>query len=230
MSKENKPKKAGKVSQSNALTEAAYYLPLQAKRVLWLCLIQSYNRKDSQPLDPEFVVRVADYQELFGVSQDQAGKDVRLGADQLISSAITFYFADGEFETIKRPWLAESGARRGRGQWVLTFNDRIMKFIQGLTDQFTTYSIFDCGKLTNVRAIRLYESLCQFRSSGIWVIPAKQLAAKLELPPTQRANMAEMKRGFLVPSLRRINETTPITAEYSEDGNGNLVFTILKDK
>ncbi|WP_407258506.1 hypothetical protein [Klebsiella pneumoniae] len=24
------------------MTEAAYYLPLQAKRVLWLCLMQAY--------------------------------------------------------------------------------------------------------------------------------------------------------------------------------------------
>ena len=35
-------KKPVNISQSNELTEAAYYLPLQAKRVLWLCLMQCY--------------------------------------------------------------------------------------------------------------------------------------------------------------------------------------------
>ncbi len=30
-----------KVKQSNELTEAAYYLSLKAKRVLWLCLMQA---------------------------------------------------------------------------------------------------------------------------------------------------------------------------------------------
>ncbi|HFV6419699.1 TPA: replication initiation protein, partial [Escherichia coli] len=44
-------KKSVNISQSNELTEAAYYLPLQAKRVLWLCLIQCYPLKD----DPDSV-------------------------------------------------------------------------------------------------------------------------------------------------------------------------------
>lgn len=40
-------KKRASIKQSNELTEAAYYLPLQAKRVLWLCLMQAYFN-DSQ--------------------------------------------------------------------------------------------------------------------------------------------------------------------------------------
>lgn len=36
------PKKSVNISQSNELTEATYYLLLQAKLVLWPCLIQCY--------------------------------------------------------------------------------------------------------------------------------------------------------------------------------------------
>lgn len=43
---ESKPHNALKISQSNELTEAAYYLPLQAKRVLWLCLMQTYYQQE----------------------------------------------------------------------------------------------------------------------------------------------------------------------------------------
>lgn len=38
-------KKPVNISQSNELTEAAYYLPLQAKRVLWLCLITNKPKR-----------------------------------------------------------------------------------------------------------------------------------------------------------------------------------------
>jgi hypothetical protein len=45
-------KKRASIKQSNELTEAAYYLPLQAKRVLWLCLMQAYFN-DSQDDDSD---------------------------------------------------------------------------------------------------------------------------------------------------------------------------------
>lgn len=46
------------IAQSNELTEAACYLSLQAKRVLWLCLMETY-RQEEHP--GTFTVRVADY-------------------------------------------------------------------------------------------------------------------------------------------------------------------------
>lgn len=57
-----KPKRNVKISQSNELTQAAYYLSLQAKRVLWLCLMQTYHEDEH---DGVFHLKVADYQKYF---------------------------------------------------------------------------------------------------------------------------------------------------------------------
>lgn len=224
---DKKPKPAN-ISQSNELTEAAYYLPLQAKRVLWLCLMQCYSRRDdSDEVSPIFSVAVADYQKMFRVGVDTASADVRKGVDALAESSVTFYLKDGEFEEKKRPWLAEAGLKRGRGKWQIEFNYKVMPYLLGLTSQFTTYSLYDCGKINSVRAIRLYESLCQFRSSGIWVTTPEWLADRFMLPDSQRSNFAEMKRTFINPSLKKINENTPLQAAMSQSDDGKLVFTIL---
>ncbi len=45
-----------KVKQSNELTEAAYYLSLKAKRVLWLCLMQTYFTASVSEDDDEMAV------------------------------------------------------------------------------------------------------------------------------------------------------------------------------
>lgn len=221
----------GNISQANELTEAAYYLSLAAKRVLWLCLWQSYKRKgQSLESNPLFTVNVADYQELFGVTKVRASADVKAGVEQLYEASVTFYPTDGETAFIKRRWLAEMGMRVGKGQWSVAFNERIIPFMHGLTTQFTTYSIHDCGKLNSTRAIRLYESLCQFRSTGIWCVRPDELATRFELPDSQRNNVAEMKRTFLNPSLKRITETTPLAVRLTQDPKGNFVFNIADKK
>lgn len=220
--------KPANISQSNELTEAAYYLPLQAKRVLWLCLMQCYRHKElTDEISPSFTINVSDYQKMFRVGVDTASADVRKGVDALADSSVIFYPKDGEYEEVKRPWLAEAGLKRGRGKWEVEFNYKVMPYLLGLTNQFTTYSLYDCGKINSVRAIRLYESLCQFRTSGIWVTTQEWLADRFLLPESQRSNMAEMKRTFLNPALKKINDNTPLQAAMSQSDDGKLVFTIV---
>lgn len=221
-------KKPINISQSNELTEAAYYLPLQAKRVLWLCLMQCYHLKDEpESVSPLFTITVADYQKFFKVGVDTASTDVKKGVSALADSNVTFYPREGEFEEVKRPWLAEAGLKRGRGKWQIEFNYKVMPYLMGLTSQFTTYSLYDCGKINSVRVIRLYESLCQFRSSGIWITTPDWLSDRFLLPESQRNNFAEMKRTFLNPALKKINENTPLKAAMTQNDDGKLIFTIV---
>ena len=88
-------------------------------------------------------------------------------------------------------------------KWQIEFNYKVMPYLMGLTSQFTTYSLYDCGKINSVRVIRLYESLCQYRSSRVWVTTQEWLSERFMLPESQRSNFAEMKRTFINPALKK---------------------------
>lgn len=120
-------KKRASIKQSNELTEAAYYLPLQAKRVLWLCLMQAYfndSQDDDSDVLPLFKISVSDYVKYFNVATSVASRDVKAGVNALGESTVTFYPKEGEFEEVKRPWLAEAGMKRGRGSGRLSLTTR----------------------------------------------------------------------------------------------------------
>ncbi|MDE8559279.1 replication initiation protein [Pantoea vagans] len=224
-------KKKVSIKQSNELTEAAYYLPLQAKRVLWLCLMQAYFSEASDDFEsdvlPLFTVSVSDYVKYFNVATAVASRDVKSGVKALGESTVTFYPKDGEFEQVTRPWLSEAGMKRGRGSWQIEFNYKVMPFLVGLSSQFTTYSLYDCGQLNSVKVIRLYESLCQFRSSGTWITDHEWLCERFVLAESQKTNKAEMKRTFLEPAIKKINEKTPLKVSYKTLDDGKFLFSVL---
>jgi len=226
------------IKQANELTEAAYHLSLKAKRILWLCLMQTYftNAPDDQDDDEGslgesvFKVAVADYMNIFAVSRNQAIKDAKEGVFELSRSSVIFYPKEGRYDCVARPWLTEAGSRSARGIWEIEFNYKLLPYIYGLTSQFTTYSLKDCGSLRNPRTIRLYESLAQFKSSGIWVTTHEWLNDRFLLPDSQKKNVAELKRSFLDPAIKQINEKTPLRANYKIEESGKFVFNILDHK
>ncbi|WP_425323319.1 replication initiation protein [Escherichia coli] len=61
----------------------------------------------------------------------------------------------------------------------------------------------------------------------LWVTTHAWLNDRFVLPESQQKNLAELKRSFLDPALKQINEKTPLLAKYSIDDSGNsLVLTI----
>ncbi|TMP23809.1 RepB family plasmid replication initiator protein [Pseudoalteromonas ruthenica] len=221
------------VVQSNEITEAAYYLSLKAKRALWMCL--SDIKRESGEHDGVFTVKVSDYQNLFGVSGPTASADLKTALSEISRATVKFYPKEGDDEEVTRPWLAESALKRGRGSYRVEFNPKLMPYIVGLTEKFTSFYLHECGKINNARTIRLYESLCQFRSSGIWAVKPSWLADRYQLPQSQAENFAEMKRSFIEPALNRINEHTPLNVSYkidTEQGGkvGKVLFSIIDAK
>ncbi len=47
------------------------------------------------------------------------------------------------------------------------------------------------------------------------------------LPASQKNNIAEMKRTFPEPALKKINEKTPLKVTYTTEEDGRLLFNFL---
>ncbi|MFM2679634.1 replication initiation protein [Klebsiella pneumoniae] len=63
--------------------------------------------------------------------------------------------------------------------------------------------------------------------SGLWVTTHAWLNDRFLLPESQQKNLAELKRSFLDPALKQINEKTPLLAKYSIDDSGKFLFSII---
>lgn len=86
------------------------------------------SREDDSDVLPLFKISVSDYVKYFNVATSVASRDVKAGVNALGESTVTFYPKEGEFEEVKRPWLAEAGMKRGRGSRQIEFNYKVMPF------------------------------------------------------------------------------------------------------
>ena len=86
---------------------------------------------------------MADYQQIFQVSRNQAIKDVKEGVFELSRSAVIFYPKEGRFDCVARPWLTEAGSRSARGIWEIEFNHKLLPYIYGLTTRSAIVAVFE---------------------------------------------------------------------------------------
>nr|WP_263452917.1 replication initiation protein [Escherichia coli] len=104
-----------------------------------------------------------------------------------------------------------------------------MPYLMGLTSQFTTYSLYDCGKINSVRPFDCMKACASTRTSGA-ATTQEWLSERFMLPESQRSNFAEMKRTFINPALKKINANTRTKAAMTQNEDGRLVFTIVDSK
>ncbi|WP_168397995.1 RepB family plasmid replication initiator protein, partial [Acinetobacter indicus] len=96
--------------------------------------------------------------------------------------------------------------------------------ITRLEEHFTSYELEQVAKLTSGYAIRLYELLIAWRSTGKTpVISYEDLRKKLGVLDHEYKVKADFKKRVLDSSLKQINEHTDITVKYEQHKTGREI-------
>ena len=103
----------------------------------------------------------------------------------------------------------------------LIFAPIVIPLITRLEERFTQYEMKQISELSTGYAIRLYELLICWRTTGKTpVIELDDFRKRMGVLDSEYQRMHDLKKRVLEPALEQINEHTDITASYEQHKKG----------
>jgi plasmid replication initiation protein len=210
------------IKKSNALINAAYTITLSEQRLILLAIVSA--RGDLEKM-AELTVHAQDYAEQFGVSLKTAYEAMQYAASQLFERRFTFQQESkkGLKTTVSR-WVSHVTYIEGEGSVSLAFAPHVQPLLCDLQEKFAYYDLEQIADLTSVHAVRLYELLIAWRSTGKTpVIAIADFRRQLGIEPDDYKRMTDFKRWVLESAIKQINEHTDITVSYQQHKRGRSI-------
>ena len=211
------------VKKDNALINAAYTLSLAEQRLILLSSAQADGDADELK---DITIYAEQYAEAFKVSRQAAYMALKDAADSLFERRFSYerLTPKGNISTAKRRWVGGVDYVENEGRIVLQYHKDVIPLLCELKSKFTLYALEQVADLTSVHAVRLYELLIAWRSTG--KTPVFELAdfrRKLGIEPDEYPRMHNFKARVLDPALKQINEHTDIQATYEQHKRGRSI-------
>ena len=212
------------VVKDNALINASYNLDLAEQRLILLAILQA--REFNTPSDRDLTIHAESYINHFNVHRNTAYKVLKDACKNLFERRFSYQklTAKGNLENVMSRWVQRVSYVENEALVRIRFSDDVVPLITNLEKHFTSYELEQVSSLTSAYAIRLYELLIAWRSTGkVSMLETKELRSRLGVSDTEHQRMESFKRRVLEPAIQQINDHTDIKAEYEQHKKGRSI-------
>lgn len=223
------------VCKSNKVVEACYRLTLNEQRVILACIAQVNSTMELLKTD-RFELTAKDFAKLFNFSEDRSYSELQAVAKQLFHRYVIIENPKPENPKIKYTqthWISGIDYVPDDGKIILRFAQDILPYLSKLRGEFTKYKLEYIGKMTSIYAIRLYELLAQWQSTGTREIELQWLKKRFQIEDKYEA-IKDLKLKVLDPAVKDINEHSNFTVSWAQRKTGrrvtHLIFTFAEKK
>ena len=214
------------IVKDNALIEASYALDTVEQRIILLAILAARETKTHIEKGSLLSIHASQYIEVFGVEKQGAYQALKNGVKGLYDAGFHYSLVDdkGIVKTYKSRWVEKIGYAEKLAVVELAFASDVIPLITELEKRFTQYDIAQVAGLQSRYAVRLYEMLIQWRSTGKTPdISLVSLREKLGLLAHEYQSMGDFKKRVLDLAIRQINAHTDITAQYQQYKAGRTI-------
>ncbi|HAV5748160.1 replication initiation protein RepM [Acinetobacter baumannii] len=213
------------IVKDNALINASYNLDLAEQRLILLAILEA--RESNTPSNHDLTIHAESYINHFNVHRNTAYKVLKDACKNLFERRFSYQklTAKGNLENVMSRWVQRVSYVENEALVRIRFSDDVVPLITNLEKHFTSYELEQVSSLTSAYAIRLYELLIAWRSTGkVSMLETKELRSRLGVLDTEHQRMESFKRRVLEPAIQQINDHTDIKAEYEQHKRGRSII------
>ena len=214
------------VVKDNALINASYNLDLAEQRLILLAIVEARESGKGINTNDPLVVHAESYAHQFNVHKNTAYTTLKNACNALFLRQFSYQEkSSSNIEYIKSRWVSEIRYIENEAVVKLIFAPAIVPLITRLEEHFTKYELQQISNLSSAYAIRLYELLIAWRSTG--KTPIFELAdfrKKVGVDETDYAIISDLKKRVLDIAIKQLNEHTDITVQYEQHKKGRSIY------
>lgn len=212
------------IVKDNVLINASYTLDLTEQRLILLAILEA--RESNTPTDKDLTIHAESYINHFNVHRNTAYKVLRDACKNLFERRFSYekLTPKGNIENVMSRWVQRISYVENEALVRIKFSDDVVPLITNLEKHFASYELEQVSSLTSVYAIRLYEILIAWRSTGkVSMIQLEELRSKLGVEPHEYKRMGQFKEKVLHLAIEQINDHTDIKVEYEQHKQGRSI-------
>ena len=213
------------VVKDNALINASYNLDLVEQRLILLAIVEARESGKGIDANDPLTVHAESYINHFSVHRNTAYQALKDACKDLFARQFSYQEQRPKgVANITSRWVSQIAYVDNSATVELIFAPAIIPLVTRLEEQFTSYELKQVSGLSSAYAIRLYELLICWRSTGKTpVIELSDFRQKLGVLETEYNRMHDFKKRVLDPAIKQINEHTDITAKVEQHKKGRSV-------
>ncbi|WP_020560599.1 replication initiation protein RepM [Thiofilum flexile] len=213
------------VIKHNALINASYTLTLVEQRLILLGIVSARTSSTKITSDSVLEIHASQYINQFNVEKHSAYEALKVAATELFKREFNYQGTkEGKTKYVKSRWVSRIAYIDDLAQVEIVFAPDVIPLITELENRFTQYELEQVSKLSSSYAVRLYELLIAWRSTGKTpVTTLGDLRNRLGILNSEYIRMSDFKRRVLDLAIDQINEHTDITASYEQHKQGRVI-------
>ncbi len=213
------------VVKDNSLINASYTLSVVEQRLILLAIVAARENNLNLQSKHKLLVTADSYAKQFHVVRQAAYLALKEACENLFERRFSFEERNGKVKQVKSRWVSRIAYIEEHAEVEIVFADDVIPLITELEARFTQYELKQISGLSSAYAIRLYELLIAWRSTGKTpILKLDEFRNKLGVTAGEYTRADNFKRRVLDIAIAQINEHTDITVSYEQHKQGRVII------
>ena len=213
------------IVKDNALMNASYNLDLVEQRLILLAIVEARESGKGINANDPLTVHAESYINQFGVHRTTAYQALKDACKDLFARQFSYQEKrERGRANITSRWVSQIAYIDETATVEIIFAPAVVPLITRLEEQFTQYDIEQISGLSSAYAVRMYELLICWRSTGkTSVIELGEFRKRIGVLDTEYTRTDNLKMRVIELALKQINDHTDITATYEQHKKGRTI-------